>query len=147
MRLAEALALLHQTPPPGGEPLKVALVCGFTPLHLQTFLGARLRLAFPGRQVEIEGGLYDDFLGNLERLTKNPPAGIAIVMEWADLDARLGLRSLNGWRQADLGAIVDDVRTKLARIGELLQTTAAHAPLVIQLPTLGLPPLEAGFPT
>jgi FkbH-like protein len=147
MRLAEALTIVQQPPPDRGAVLKVGLVCGFMPLHLETFLTARLRLAFPHHAVVIETGLYGDFMGNLDRLTRGPAEHLALVMEWPDFDPRLGLRNLNGWRQSGISDIVDDVRARISRIQELIHRVPPHVSLVIQLPTLQLPPLEAGFPT
>ena len=146
MRLVEALKILNQAAPAGTDELRVSLACGFMPLHLQTFLSARLRQA-TGRPVKLTTGLYGDFLGNLERLTKSPADAIAIVMEWSDLDSRLGLRSLNGWRLPDFADLIGHVRAKAARIQELLKASPGGTPLILQLPTLPLPPLEAVFPT
>jgi FkbH-like protein len=147
MRLAEALRILQQSPTANGGELKVALVCGFMPLHLHTFLAARLRLAFPQHRVEVEIGLYGDFLGNLERLSRGAAESVALVMEWSDLDPRLGLRNLNGWRQPGLSEIVVYARAKVARMRELIDQVPRGKSLVLQLPTLPLPPLEAGVPT
>jgi FkbH-like protein len=148
MRLAQALKILQQAPPAnGGDELRVALACGFMPLHLQTFLAARLRLAFPQRRVEVEIGLYGDFLGNLERLPRGTSESVALVMEWPDLDPRLSLRNLNGWRQPGLSEIVVHARARIARIRELINEVPRGKSLVLQLPTLPLPPLEAGVPT
>jgi len=146
MRLAEALAILNQPAPSDGDCFKAALVCGFMPLHLKTFLGARLRTALPRHQVEIDTGLYGDFLGNLDRLIRNPTDCIVVAMEWSDVDPRLGMRSLSGWRQSDFSEIVDHARAKIARMQELMEGAPAHTPLVIQLPTLPLPPIEPQFP-
>ena len=94
MKLAEALRMVQATPP-HAPPLEIALLCGFTPLHLETFLRAQLCRLFPGRFPRVQLGLYGDLLGNLERVA-NVAAAI-VVIEWSDLDPRLGLRRLGGW--------------------------------------------------
>ena len=99
MRLSEALRIARAEPEPKAPPFTGFLVCGCTPLHLQTFLAAHLQLALPNHRVMIDSGIYGDFLGNLARLGRVMPDSGAITMEWADLDPRLGLRSLSGWRQ------------------------------------------------
>ena len=66
MKLAEALTMV-QSIPPHAPPLEVALRCGFTPLHLETFLRAQLCRLFPGRFLRAQLGRYGDLLGNLKR--------------------------------------------------------------------------------
>ena len=90
MKLIEALETLRTEPPSGARPFRVSLVCSFTPAHLQTFLQAHLARALPENRVQMTSGLYGDFWGNLARLQQeNPDAGV-LVMEWSDLDPRLG---------------------------------------------------------
>jgi hypothetical protein len=48
MKLAEALQII-QSADARAPQLPIALVCGFTPLHLETFLRAHLRKFFPQR--------------------------------------------------------------------------------------------------
>ena len=96
MRLSEALKILHQNSGTDAPVFRAFLVCGFMPLHLRNFLGAHLQLALPQRQVEVETGLYGDFPGNLERASQSAKDCAVVVIEWPDLDARLGLRSSAG---------------------------------------------------
>ena len=90
MKLIEALEILKKEQPGESGTFRALLVCGFAPLHFQTFLEAQFRLALPGRKTEILSGLYDDFWGNLERVENaGVDAGI-VVLEWSDFDPRLG---------------------------------------------------------
>src|SRR5437660_10989798 len=57
MKLAEALKVI-QSALSDAPRLEVALLCGFTPLHLETFLRAHLRKLFPGRCPSVQAGLY-----------------------------------------------------------------------------------------
>ena len=142
MKLIEALQVAHRETAPGAAPLTVALTCGFSPLHLQTFLGAHLRLLFPDHQIELRTGIYGDLAGNLERLeTAKLDAG-AVVMEWSDLDPRLGIRRLGGWGPSDLGDIISNVRAQAARIQALLEGIAQRTPLAFCSPSLPLPPVS-----
>ena len=97
MKLMEAFEILRKTPPAGADVFSVGLACGFNPLSLQTLLAAQLRLLLPERRTEIQVGLYGDYWGNLERLKKASLGAGVVIVEWADLDTRLSIRSLASW--------------------------------------------------
>ncbi|MGH9448646.1 MAG: HAD-IIIC family phosphatase, partial [Terriglobia bacterium] len=143
MKLIEALEILKKAPPEPAPPLNVRLVCGFTPLHLQTFLHAHLRLQFPDRKIELQTGLYGDFAGNAERVDDAGIDAAAAALEWPDLDPRLGIRQLGGWGPKELPDILNGVEARLERLrAAITRGEAAGAPvLVFSLPTLPLPPL------
>lgn len=141
MKLSEALELLR-LPAAEAAPLsEVFLCCGFTPLHLQTFLAAELRLICSERRANIKTGLFGDLCGNIERLEPGRITSLAVVIEWSDLDPRLGLRTLGGWRPADLPDIVESASQMAARIHSALESISQRVPTVVCLPTLPLPPL------
>ena len=142
MKLIEALEVAKAKPASGADVLTVPLVCGFSPLHLRTFMAAHLQLLFPERRVDIQTGFYGDFLGNLQRLETASVDTAAVVLEWSDLDPRLGIRRLGGWGPGDLGDILDNVRQQTARIWQLAEQVSGVAPLVICPPTLPLPPVS-----
>ncbi len=142
MKLAEALAIAQKPATEGLEPFSLFLVCGFTPLHLQTFLAAHLRLAEPGRRVEVRTGLFGDGLGSLRRLATEPVAAGALVLEWADLDPRLGLRQTGGWKPSDLGDILDTVAARLDAYENAVGLASDRVGLAISLPSLPLPPIS-----
>jgi FkbH-like protein len=144
LTLTGALDILKK-PVPEGAPLgRVFLACGFTPLHLQTFLTARLREAFPERRIEVETGLYGDLAGNLERLNPADFDAVAVVIEWEDLDPRLGARSLGGWGRRILPDIVQSAKQRIARLTAALRAVSATTATCVCMPTLPLPPV---FPT
>jgi FkbH-like protein len=136
----EALTLVKNRPRRGAA-YRVYLASGFTPLHLQTFLAAYLTELCPKELVEVVLGLFGDLAGNLERLDPSAVNAVAVPIEWADLDARLGLRSLGGWKPSDLGGILETATHQLARIGARLRTISISLSVVISLPTLPLPPI------
>src|ERR1700676_1614005 len=115
----------------------VTLACGFTPLHLQTFLAAHLQSAPPDRRVELETGLYGDLAGTLERATGRD--AIAIAIEFPDLDPRLGYRSLGGWGPAEESDIAGHVHTSLQRIRAGIEK-AKGTPVALATPTLSPAP-------
>lgn len=125
-----------------GPPFPIALACGFTPLHLQTFLVATIWLTNPNRPVAVQTGLYGDCLGNLERVAGQPREAAALVLEWSDLDPRLGLRALSGWLPGSLADILRTVRASLEQFRAAAHRLAAAAPLAISLPSLPLPPVS-----
>jgi FkbH-like protein len=140
MTLLDALELLKRPIPEPASERAVSLECGFTPLHLKTFLAADLRLRFPKDRIEIRTGLYGDLAGNLERL--QPSGGwTVVVVEWADLDPRLGIRSLGGWRSADVPDIVESTRRQGERLTHLMKQLASSMPICVSTPTLPLPPI------
>ena len=124
MKFAEALKAARAAPPAGARPLSIALACGCTADALQVFLTAHLRTLFPDRRVAVECGLYGDCLGNLDRLRQSPREGIALVVEWADLDPRLGIRQTGGWSPADLPDIVDSFHRQAARFETAVERAA-----------------------
>jgi len=114
MKLTEALRLTQAAPRENGEQFRIYLACGFLPLHLATFLQAYLSQLLPERQIGIETGLYGDMAGNLERLKDTNGSAGVVVLEWADFDPRLGLRSLGGWGPN----VLEDILSEMQLNGE-----------------------------
>lgn len=141
MNLIDALEILRR--PLGGDVSsgKVFLACGFTPIHLKTFLEAELRLRFRRKRMTIETGLFGDLLGNVERLNSSGFDATIAVLEWADLDPRLGIRSLGGWQPSILPDIVASAERAAARLVSGLVRASGVAPVAVSMPTLPLPPL------
>lgn len=142
MKLIEALESLKHNPPAESPALSVQLACGFTPLHFLTFLGAHLRGAFPQHRVSIATGSFGDLPGNLERLSKLQDANIVAVIEWPDLDPRLGIRVLGGWNPGQLTEFAQTARDHAGRILAAVETIAKSNILVVTLPTLPIPPVS-----
>ena len=137
----DALERLKDPVAENARPLRVFLACGFTPLHLETFLAAHLRNLCPARRIEVNSGLFGDLAGNLERLDPGEHDALAVAIEWPDLDSRLGLRSLGGWQVEKLPDIVESANLSLQRLSRALQGISLALPVCICLPTLPLPPL------
>ncbi len=117
------------------------LGCGFTPVHLETFLAAHIGAILSKTRVEIKTGLFGDLLGNVERVEPANFDAIAVVVEWADLDQRLGVRNLGGWQVDRLPDVLETVSRSLARLGQTLQRLSSSLLVSLCLPTLPLPPL------
>jgi FkbH-like protein len=146
VNLIDALELFKLDVPEGNPSLRVFLGCGFSPLHLQTFLAAHLRKRLPQHRIQMAAGVFGDLAGNLERLSSSQFDAAAVVIEWEDLDPRLGIRSLGGWRSADLSDIIDSVTKMIGRIKRALAQISPSIPTVCCMPTLPLPPMFTPCP-
>lgn len=111
------------------------------PLHLESFLTAHLRILLPQQKVQMSTGLFGDLAGNIERLKPADYQALVVVMEWSDIDPRLGLRNLGGWRVSDVPDILKSAERTLARIDQAIRTAATTLPTYLSLPTLPFPPL------
>ncbi len=140
MKFAEAIRIVQAKAPAGARPLAVALACGCTAEQLKVFLTAHLKTLFPDRGATVAAGLYGDCLGNLERLRATRAEALAVLLEWPDLDPRLGLRAAGGWGPAELADIVATVEAQATRFEAALTRAAEAMPVALCLPTLPFPP-------
>lgn len=141
MRLSEALRIQQQPVSGAGPPRSIHLVCGFTPLHLETFVRANARLHFPQDEVNTTTGLFGDFEGNLRKASRQVAEGSVVVMEWSDLDDRLGLRASAGWSSDILADVLQQVPEKLLRLEASLCELGQRMPVAVVATTLPIPPL------
>jgi FkbH-like protein len=139
MNLIEALEISRQPVAQDAKSLRIFLACGFTPLHLQNFLSAHLRQLLPENRIEIKTGLFGDLAGSLERLDAKGLDGVAVALEWPDLDSRLGIRELGGWQVSDVHEVVSSVDLQLSRLQRAVKTAARYVPVAVSLPTIPLP--------
>jgi FkbH-like protein len=137
MKLSEALGILKDAREKA-RVHRVVLVCGFTPLHLKTFLAAHLQSAMADARIEIVTGVYGDIAGALSEV----PAGseLVVVLEWPDLDPRLGFRRLGGWGPESTADIAASVRARLAFLAGRLSVVAESSSATLCLPSTPLPP-------
>jgi FkbH-like protein len=138
MTLAEALQATRVCDA-DATPYQAALACGFTPLHLETYFHAYLQALDSRRKVQVRTGLFGDLIGNVERLDDGLHAA-AIVIEWSDLDPRLGFRQLAGWKPSQLSRIAADLEARLRQLEAAIRGAAAKFPVTVALPSLPLPP-------
>lgn len=122
-------------------PCQALLVTGFNPLHLQTFFHAHLQRLVPARRVHVSTGAYGDALGTLASLQASSLDMCAVVLEWPDLDTRLGFRQLGGWGPRELADCVAGVQAKFLAIRKSLEAVQDNIPIAVSLPTLALPPV------
>jgi FkbH-like protein len=142
VKLIDALRIIGGVAP-GLPERSFELICGFTPLHLETFLRATIQQRVPNQQVVLRAGLFGDLPGNLERARAAGAREAAIVIEWADLDPRLGWRSAGGWLPEQLSDIVETTDATLHRIeAGIAALVEAGTSVALSLPTLPLPPVS-----
>jgi FkbH-like protein len=140
VKVTEALKILQAARSLPDEPrYSVLLACGFTPLHLETFLAAHLQQRFRDRKVAIQPGLYGNTAGTLENAGQGSGQAVVLALEWPDLDPRLGFRSAGAWGPAALPDILSVARASLARVAAALERI--ELPVACSLPTLALPPV------
>ena len=142
MKITEALKILQAaTSRPADLTYQVLLICGFTPLHLGTFLAAHLQQRLADRKVSVSTGLYGNVAGTLESLKEVQIQAVALALEWQDLDPRLGFRSAGEWGPSALADILNVARTMLDRMAAAIGNIPAGVPVACSLPTLPQPPM------
>jgi FkbH-like protein len=138
MTLSQALALVRHKSGVGQQ-RKIFLACGFQPLHLPTLLKGYLAKRFPNEATEIQTGAYGDIEGSLAIAAGSNAEAAALVIEWSDLDPRLGLRSAGGWALSVQADIIENCRDRFARLLGGLEALAAKMPVALVPPTLPIP--------
>ena len=111
------------------------------PLHVETFVKAYLRLRFPEDRVSVSTGLYGDVEGNIRRASESDAEGAIVILEWSDLDPRLGFRASAGWAEHTFEDIASEVEDKCRRLEASLVSLAQSVGVVVAGPTLPLPPV------
>ncbi|MCX6396543.1 MAG: HAD-IIIC family phosphatase [Propionibacteriales bacterium] len=146
--LREAMTAIGQARelPEGTPSLAVGIACSFTPLHLQTFLHASVQQASPGRRVSVLPGLYGPLPESIQHVAGQKPDLCAVVVEWSDLDPRLGVRESATARRAEIDDLSRTAQARLDRIHDALAATASVCPVAVVLPTLDLPFIYAAAP-
>lgn len=140
MTISEALEISRAKTPDPQQQFEVALACSFTPLHLQTFLAAHLKLRKPALAIKIRPGVFGDLAGSIESLSKEPVNAVAVVLEWQDIDPRLGYREAGNWGPALEGDILQPASAALRRIEAAIGRVADSVPVAVSLPALPFPP-------
>jgi FkbH-like protein len=138
VKITEALRIVQGTAA-DAPPFRVTLACGFTPLHLHTFVQAHLQLALPARAVRITEGFYGDLCGTLERIKECD--GLIVVIEWPDIDPRLDYRNLGAWGRDTVTGILEHASLTLERMKQAIARVPSAVPITLSLPGLPLAPV------
>ncbi|MDQ6926282.1 MAG: hypothetical protein M3154_08605, partial [Candidatus Eremiobacteraeota bacterium] len=141
MKLLEAYRIINAPADPARSTRHFSLACGVTPLALESFFHAHLRERVRTHNVAVTSGRFGDVAGNIERAIAEQPDGIAVVVEWADVDPRLGLRGHGAIASAEAGAdLLASARGALSRIADAVEAAAATTRVVVCRPTLPVLP-------
>ena len=141
MTLNQALAIINRRRQ-SGEGNVYYLACGFEPLHLATLLTAHLLQQLPeNKNVEVHHGVYGDLRGNIDAAAQSPAIAAAVVLEWSDIDPRLGLRSSGGWSNESKSDVVSSCLQSYAHLEKAIERLASRMPVAIAPPSLPLPPI------
>jgi FkbH-like protein len=141
MTLGQALTTLKQLPETGVR-RHLFLACGFEPLHLLTYWKAELSLRLPGQPIAVSTGLYGGLETTLAAAARSEAEAVAVVIEFSDLDPRLGLRSSGGWGPSAEADILASCQEKCGRLQQAIRLLAARKPVALAGPSL--PPLLLG---
>lgn len=115
------------------------LACGFEPLHLPVFLRARYASRFAGQALEVGVGVYGDLLGNIERARRSEATVGCVVLEWGDVDPRLGLRSSGSWSGPQQARVLADALERLERLRDAIAGLAERMPVIVAAPSVPFP--------
>jgi FkbH-like protein len=147
VKLIEALKLAHSPLPDGARETNIYLACGFTPLHLKTFLAAKMRMKLSENRVSVTTGLFGDLCGNIERINSTGIDFLVVVVEWTDLDSRLGSRTLGGWRPSQMTDILESAARTAERLKSGVISASRTLPTIVSMPTLPIPPMFSSSPS
>jgi len=145
VKLIEALEIVKRPIKLDARSFDVLLAAGFTPLHLQTFLAAHLRLLKPNRRISVHTALFGDLIGNIEKAKSQNLDATAVVIEWADLDPRLGARNSGNWRADGLTDVERSIAVSIQRLADAI-ASSSKSPVVVSMPTLPMPPIFTTAP-
>jgi FkbH-like protein len=141
MTLNQALAIINSRTENDGAGIHY-LACGFEPLHLATLLKAHLMQRLGQRKsVEVQHGVYGDLRGNIEAAAQSAAIAAAVVLEWSDVDPRLGLRSSGGWSNDSKSHILGTCDQRYTHLETAIRKLAARMPVALAPPSLPLPPI------
>jgi FkbH-like protein len=143
LKYAEAVEIVNRLTFDGSG-REVLLACGFTPHVLEIYLRAHLSISSASRPVSVRTGLYGNLASTLSEAMKRPPEAAAVIVEWSDLDARLGIRHAAGLAPETLPDIGRTAASACETLRALLEKLARACPVALACPTLPLPPVEPG---
>lgn len=140
MNITQALETIRSSPK-GLRTFEVRLACGFTPLHLQTFLAAYLKRALPEREIKVTPGLFGSLINTVEECGNDESPNVVVTLEWADLDVRLGYRAFHLGNSGTMHEVIAMSKKSLERLLRALRLLATKSRVVLSSPTMPLAPI------
>ena len=139
MKISEALKIINSANNLNEEK-HYSLVCGFTPIHLQTFLTAYLQYNEPRKKVKLVVGVFGNIIDNLSKVIDGND--VFIFIEWFDFDERLSARSLGGWSQEVCNDIEISFFKKLSLFLDVFKQKAGKFNITVCLPITPILPID-----
>lgn len=141
MTLNQALTIINSRQENGKSEM-FYLACGFEPLHLATLLRAHLMERRPEQgRLEVHHGIYGDLRGNIDSAARTAATGAAVVLEWGDVDPRLGVRASGGWSSETKADILASCPQRFAHLEAAIGKLGERMPAAVAPPSLPLPPI------
>jgi FkbH-like protein len=119
---------------------RIGLACGFTPLHMTSFIEAYASHRLTEARPTVVSGTYGDLAISLADLTAENVDGTVVLLEWPDLDPRLSVRRAGTALLAEIVDVIETARTRLQRIDTKIADVARTSTVVVVPPTLEFPP-------
>lgn len=141
MTLNQALVITNSRK---GSPVTAVyfLACGFEPMHLATLFKAHLLERMPdGGNVEIRHGVYGDLAGNIVSAGRSLATAAGVILEWSDIDPRLGMRASGGWSNAVKADILSGCPERFSRLEAALADLGSRMTVALAAPSLPVPPV------
>jgi len=91
---------------------------------------------FPNEAIEVKTGLYGDLEGTLSLAAKSQADAAVVVIEWSDLDPRLGFRGSGGWALSLQADILATCQGRFTRLLRGLESLGGKMPVALVPPTL-----------
>lgn len=140
MQFSEALKKARNARMVKAPDFHIQLAAGCSPISLLAYLTAHLSDRTGTRRFNVSEAAYGEIIDSLKAAYSARPDGIALLLEYATLDPRLGLRRSSSWGDEAIVDILKNVRMRLELIRQVI-AGSENRRTVIHLPTLGLPPV------
>ncbi len=142
LTLLEALEIIKRSKAKRTIEFPIFFASGFTPLHLLSFTQAYLQASSPEETIIIKSGLFNDLFGNIEIPKKDEFRHLLIVVEWPDMDPRLGFRSNSGWSLSMVEDVIETIEKRTLMLLNAIRNASTEIPVTLCLPTLPVFPLS-----
>ena len=145
MKLTEALAANRvNSLRDSAAPLTIHIAAGFTVTSFLTFVTAFASIRMDDRKIIAQSGPYGDIVAAAR--SASGADIMIVVIDWADLDPRLGLRRYGTSTQEITTDILQTAQKRLDMLKQAVMEASAECSVVIVPPTMPLLPILKGSP-
>jgi FkbH-like protein len=122
------------------DPLKIFLAIGFTPLPFTTFITAAAAQRRPHRHIKCTYGTYGDVVQAFSEASDQDLDLVLLVLEWSDLDPRLGLRRFGSSSPEIVADVLETISRRFEILLNSIEEKCRRIPITIAMPTMPLTP-------